>query len=188
MESMKVSGDFSLHSNAISQAAAKNSFGTYIFLNTMHVFALLLLRLTYCNLLLNNRLLDNPFITFKPNVKKLRILIYTFFWAPSTYNLFSGWEWIHKQTRIASCNAEFGWKTGRRWNWMSYWRCRHRRRWPDKLWGVLHHDDIYQLKSQKVSKNAKSLPQYSNQGRRKQNNSKEPVDPPKLWKKNSIRT
>ena len=81
MESMKVFGDFSLHSNAISQAAAaaKNSFGTYIFLNTMHVFALLLLRLTYCNLLLNNRLLDNPFITFKPNVKKLCIVIYTFF-------------------------------------------------------------------------------------------------------------
>ena len=42
----------------------------------MHFFALLLLRLTYCNLLLNNRLLDNPFITFKPNVKKLRIVIY----------------------------------------------------------------------------------------------------------------
>ena len=75
---MKVFVDFSLHSNAISQvAAAKNSFGTYKFLNvTMHVFALLLLRLTYCNLLLNNRLLDNPFITFKPNVKKLHIVIY----------------------------------------------------------------------------------------------------------------
>ena len=40
MESMKVFVDFSLHSNAISQvAAAKNSFGTYKFLNvTMHVF------------------------------------------------------------------------------------------------------------------------------------------------------
>ena len=39
-------------------------------------FALLLPRLTYCNLLLYNRLLENPFITFKPNVKKLRIVIY----------------------------------------------------------------------------------------------------------------